>query len=245
MGNTPNFNLPYPESLDKPDGAAQIRDLAVAVDTVDKTQADNIAAFNTNLGLTNQNLTTTNNNLATETTNRTNADSAEATARANADAALGVRLDRLPVRIEAYTVDVPVNGTSAVKTVTFARAFASKPAVTVNLEEQIGESSGWYGRAISIGTTAFNMYVKGPTAAFSANCQWIAAQYTGSQPAMVRATAAEEGWKSVTATCRHAGCPRDGVPTVGVLIPTDPQAWGWVGVECGACGQAITDVVDE
>lgn len=45
MGTTTNYAWPYPESTDEPDGAAQIRALAIATDADVKALADDVAAL--------------------------------------------------------------------------------------------------------------------------------------------------------------------------------------------------------
>lgn len=53
----------------------------------------------------------------------------------------------------------------------------------------------------------------------------------------------EAGWHLVTATCRNEECQKNGEAVPGIAVPDVPEDWNFNGVQCGTCGQAITDVV--
>lgn len=189
MGNTPKYGWPYPELTDAPDGPAQIKALALAIEAA---LAPAIPTVQTN-----------------------------------------------PVNVTI----VINNTTSGVATVTFPRAFTATPSPVANILAQGGLVVGWLLRCVGVSATGMSIQMNGPTPiTYSPTINWIAA-LNATAPAAATTDYVEPGWHYVTATCHTPGCPKDGEPVAGLLVPDNPEEWGWTGITCGACGQPITDII--
>lgn len=187
MGTTPKYGLPYPELTDPPDGPAQIKALALAIETT-----------------------------------------------------LGPVIPT--VQTGALTL-VMNNAASATTTVTYSRAFSAAPSPVANIQSQSGVITGWMLRCVSVTTGGMSISMNGPSAVtYSPYINWTAS-LTAAAPAAMAQDYIEPGWHYVTATCHTAECPKNGEPVTGLLVPDNPEEWGWTGITCGACGQPITDIV--
>lgn len=189
MGTTPKYLWPYPELTDPPDGPAQIKALALAID---------------------------------DTINK------------------GTPVQQCGEVTITITADVVGS-----KSVTFPRAFPSKPVVVTNMSSGGTPSIGHIPKAELITTTSCNIYTRTTSAAgtWSPIVQWLGMTAATTPLAVTGRTAAPEGFHYVTATCRNDECPKNGEPVGDILVPDDPVSYGWTGIECGACGQPITDIV--
>ena len=145
------------------------------------------------------------------------------------------------------TTIVLTNASSVTKSVTFPRAFAAKPVMSVNLNDAPGTSAMMIARAINQTATGFMAFADHDTlTTTSVGLDWIAVDRTtatgfGGLTATRAATSA--GFHIVTATCTNVGCPKQGVAVPEIWVPDDPAAWGFEGVFCGVCGVEITDLV--
>jgi hypothetical protein len=173
---------------------------------------------------------------------KTTADAAKTTA----DAAT-VNLGKLPTR--GYAGRTAVNSAGAgslTKSLTFPVAFAAQPSISTNLTLAVGTNSGWTSRAINGTATGFTMFAAGTASSWSGNIDWAAYELNTTVTALVGPRAAgPQGWHYVIATCWTLGCPKSGEPVSGLLVPDDPEFWGWAGIVCGACAEPITDVVTQ
>jgi hypothetical protein len=126
-------------------------------------------------------------------------------------------------------------------TITFPRAFTGLPTVVTNLNSGGGTTFSSATRAYGVSVTGFTFNTNSTTAVtFNASLQWLASITPSAPIAVVRM---EDGWHTVTATCHTPECPKNGIAIPGILVPDDPGPLGWTGINCGVCGQPITDII--
>jgi hypothetical protein len=180
---------------------------------------------------------------------KTTADTGKATAdtaKATADTATA-NLAKLPVKGYAGRTNVNSAGAGSItKTITFPVAFAAQPAISTNLTLAVAGNSGWTSRGINGTASGFTMFAAGTAASWTGNIDWQALELNTTVSLLsLPQSDAPEGWHYVTATCTNPECPNHGQPVTGILVPDDPEFWGWAGVVCGQCGEPIDDLVPE
>lgn len=67
---------------------------------------------------------------------------------------------------------------SATAAVTFATPFLNIPAVSTNLDDGTGATSGWGSRAFGITETGFTLFIFGSASSFTKNVYWQAQELT-------------------------------------------------------------------
>jgi hypothetical protein len=67
---------------------------------------------------------------------------------------------------------------SATVAVVFATPFRAIPAVSTNLDDGTGATSGWGSRAFNITTTGFTLFIFGSVSSFTKNVYWQAQELT-------------------------------------------------------------------
>lgn len=88
------------------------------------------------------------------------------------------RTGRYP-QFQAGTVDMTAAAAASVVTaVVFAVPFATVPSVATNINSGSGAVAGWGSRAISVGTTGFNLFIFGAANTFTVPVQWQAQEMT-------------------------------------------------------------------
>lgn len=172
---------------------------------------------------------------------KTTADTAKTTADASTTA-----LAKLPVKGYAGRTSVNSGGVGSItKTITFPTAFAAQPAISTGITSAVGTNSGWTSRAINGTASAFTMFAAGTAASWTGTIDWQALELNTTVSLLAAQQSAPDGWHYVTATCANPECPNHGQPVTGILVPDDPEFWGWAGVVCGQCGEPIEDLVPE